>query len=250
VFAGNGFRCPITEFGERYGAQSGSAADIYLPEWFAHSMPAIHPAAGPHDLSARTEPAAVAAGPKKGSAGRRRQRLSQGACGDEEETMSVTLRRLPALAGLAVLAGTCVELAGHRAFTRLVQRDVQALHARASPSRAGVVTEKMLADLPEPVRRYLRYAGVVGKPFPGTVRLRQKGRMRLAPGQPWIPLDAQEHYSVQPPGFVWAGTVRLGPLPVARARDMYADGGGGCWSRSPRYGRWSMPAARRWTRAR
>jgi hypothetical protein len=140
--------------------------------------------------------------------------------------MGVTLRRLPALAGLAVLAGTCAELAGRRAFTRLVQRDVRALHARASAGRAGVVTEQMLADLPDPVRRYLRYTGVVGKPFPGTIRLRQKGRMRLAPGQPWMPLDAEERYSVQPPGFVWAGTARLGPLPVARARDMYAEGTG------------------------
>ena len=140
--------------------------------------------------------------------------------------MGAMLRRLPALAGLAALAGTCAQLAGHRAFARLVRRDVQALHARACPSRAGVVTEQMLADLPEPVRRYLRYTGVVGKPFPGTIRLRQKGRMRLAPGRPWIPLDAEEHYSVQPPGFVWAGTARLGPLPVARARDMYADGEG------------------------
>jgi hypothetical protein len=39
-----------------------------------------------------------------------------------------------------------------------------------------VVTEEMLAGLPEPVRRYLRYAGVVGRPFPGTIRLCQKGR--------------------------------------------------------------------------
>jgi hypothetical protein len=140
--------------------------------------------------------------------------------------MGAVLRRLPALAGLGVLAGTCAQLAGHRAFARLVRRDVQALHARASPARAGMVTEQMLADLPEPVRRYLRHAGVVGKPFPGTIRLRQKGKMRLAPGQPWIPLDAEEHYSVQPPGFVWAGTARLGPLPVARARDMYAGGEG------------------------
>ena len=84
----------------------------------------------------------------------------------------------------------------------------------------------MLADLPEPVRRYLRYTGVVGRPFPGTIRLRQKGRMRPGPGQPWLPVDAEEHYSVQPPGFVWAGTARVGPLAVARARDMYAEGKG------------------------
>src|SRR5512142_2774652 len=110
--------------------------------------------------------------------------------------MAVMLRRLPALAGLAGLAVIGAGLAGDRAFTRLVQRDVQTLRAGAAPGRAGVVTEGMLADLPEPVRRYLRYGGVVGKPFPGAVRLRQKGKIRLAPGQPWIPLDAEEYYSV------------------------------------------------------
>lgn len=35
----------------------------------------------------------------------------------EEETMAALLRRLPALAGLAVLAAACAEAAGHRAFT-------------------------------------------------------------------------------------------------------------------------------------
>ena len=42
VFAGHGFRCPLTQLAERYGAQSGSVTDIYLPKWFAHSIPAIH----------------------------------------------------------------------------------------------------------------------------------------------------------------------------------------------------------------
>ena len=140
--------------------------------------------------------------------------------------MAATLRRLPALAGLAVVAAICVEAAGNRAFTRLIRRDVQALQARASPGRAGVVTEEMLTGLPEPVRRYLRYTGVVGKPVPGTIRLHQEGRMRPGPGQPWMPLEAEEHYSVQPPGFVWAGTLRVGPVAVARARDMYAEGHG------------------------
>jgi hypothetical protein len=42
VFAGNGFRCPLTELAERYGADTGSVTDIYLPNWFAHNIPAIH----------------------------------------------------------------------------------------------------------------------------------------------------------------------------------------------------------------
>lgn len=42
VFAGNGFRCPLTGLAERYGAERGSVTDIYLPRWFAHNLPAIH----------------------------------------------------------------------------------------------------------------------------------------------------------------------------------------------------------------
>ena len=86
---------------------------------------------------------------------------------EEEGTMVATLRRLPAVAGLAVLAAICAEVAGHRAFTRLVRRDVQALLARASPGRAGVVTEEMLTDLPEP---------------DDLVPLRLPGREHLLPG--------------------------------------------------------------------
>jgi hypothetical protein len=42
VFAANGFRCPLTELAERYGAEHGSVTDIYLPKLFAHNIPAIH----------------------------------------------------------------------------------------------------------------------------------------------------------------------------------------------------------------
>ncbi len=42
MFAANGFRCPLTELAERYGAERGSVTDIYLPRWFAQNIPAIH----------------------------------------------------------------------------------------------------------------------------------------------------------------------------------------------------------------
>jgi Family of unknown function (DUF6064) len=41
VFAGTGFRWPLTRLAERYGAEHGSVTDIYLPKWFAHNTPAI-----------------------------------------------------------------------------------------------------------------------------------------------------------------------------------------------------------------
>jgi hypothetical protein len=42
VFAGNGFRCPLTGLAEAAGAERGSVTDIYLPRWFARNLPAIH----------------------------------------------------------------------------------------------------------------------------------------------------------------------------------------------------------------
>jgi hypothetical protein len=42
VFAADGFRCPMTGLAERAGATSGSVTDIYLPQWFARNLPAIH----------------------------------------------------------------------------------------------------------------------------------------------------------------------------------------------------------------
>jgi hypothetical protein len=42
IFAGNGFRCPLTQIAERLGAERGSVTDIYLPKWFARNLPAIH----------------------------------------------------------------------------------------------------------------------------------------------------------------------------------------------------------------
>ena len=42
IFVGNGLRCPMAQLAERVGAERGSITDIYLPDWFARNLPAIH----------------------------------------------------------------------------------------------------------------------------------------------------------------------------------------------------------------
>ena len=75
------------------------------------------------------------------------------------------LRALVRLAAvkLAVLAGLAALLvvAGRR-FGRAVEADRRRLLDAPRPSHPPLVTEEMLAGLPEPAQRYLRYAGVVG----------------------------------------------------------------------------------------
>lgn len=140
--------------------------------------------------------------------------------------MKMFLKWLVAAVVLALTGGVAAVVLGQRGFTRLVRDDVAALQAHAAPAPAGVVTDAMLLDLPEPVQRYLRYSGVVGKPLVSTVHLKQTGQMRLSPGQPWMPLTAEQYFSVRPPAFVWDGTLRRGPFPFARGRDMHFDGAG------------------------
>jgi hypothetical protein len=89
-----------------------------------------------------------------------------------------------------------------------------------------LVTSEMLQDLPEPVRRYLVYTGVVGKPWIDTVHLKQSGRFRLGLDRPWMPMSAEEFYTTDPPTLTWKARFKVAGLPLLRARDRYESGHG------------------------
>lgn len=73
---------------------------------------------------------------------------------------------------------------------------VDAEFARAAsdaPSGPGaVVTELDLAPLPEPLQRYLRLAGAVGKPRASLTRATWTGRIRGGADQPWMEFTAEQ----------------------------------------------------------
>lgn len=95
---------------------------------------------------------------------------------------------------------------------------------QASAGRAGVVTEEMLSDLPEPVSRYLTCTRPIGKPFARMVHLRQKGKMRPGPGGHGCLLTRRSTTPCSRPAS--SGTARCTWARVARARDMYPGGDG------------------------
>ncbi len=133
----------------------------------------------------------------------------------------LVLIKLVALAGLAA-----VIVAAARRFDRQVAADRDRLLDAPRPPHPPLVTEEMLAGLPESAQRYLRHAGVVGRPMVDTVRIRQACRMRPAPGGMTFPLAAEQWYRVEPPGFVWDATVGPAGLPIIRGRDGYLEGRG------------------------
>jgi hypothetical protein len=128
-----------------------------------------------------------------------------------------------AIVAVAVLA--IVLIWSHWRWNDRIDADVSRLSAEAARD-VVVVTEEMMTSLPAPVRRYLAYTGVVGKPIPSTVRLTQRGRIRSDTSASWMNLEAVQHYSTRPPAFVWKASFPTRNLPVVLGRDAYLDGEG------------------------
>lgn len=97
---------------------------------------------------------------------------------------------------------------------------------KRSNKNTEVVTEEELDRLPEPLRNYLIYTQIPGKQRISVCRLKQKGHIRTYPEHGWMSLRAEEYFSVDPPAFLWNAKVRVGLLPLLRARDSYIEGKG------------------------
>ncbi len=107
-----------------------------------------------------------------------------------------------------------------------IHNDGLALLQQSEQGQPMLITDTHLAGLPEPVQRYLRYAGVVGKESIRSVRLKQQGFMRERPGQKWMPLIAEQYFTTKPPAFLWHCIMRPFPLVWVSATDRFLKGHG------------------------
>lgn len=113
-----------------------------------------------------------------------------------------------------------------RRFHGLIMTDVNELLAHAGsgidPRQFAVRCE----GLPEPVRRYVRFAVGQDAPVVRTARLRHGGRFRTSPRRRWLPIEGQEFFTIGEPGFIWNATISLWPFLWIEARDRLIDGRG------------------------
>jgi hypothetical protein len=126
---------------------------------------------------------------------------------------------------LLVLAAAAVGAATAR-FDHRVDGETQALVARAAAAPGGIVRADELERLPPPVRRWLEVSGVVGRERARTVRLRHRGALRASPEGAWMPAEAEQSFSVEPPGFVWHVKARMKHVLPIVGRDKYEGGHG------------------------
>jgi hypothetical protein len=127
---------------------------------------------------------------------------------------------------VVVLIGVGLLVLSYAKFLGDMGADVTRLVASAARSPVPVVTEAMIDALPPPAQRYFRNAAVVDQPIPRLVRLKQTGRIRSSADAGWMTFEADETYSVNPPGFVWRAYFPAPLTPMVLGRDEYLEGNG------------------------
>jgi hypothetical protein len=131
-------------------------------------------------------------------------------------------RMFASVLGAVVLAAVVAGAAKLR-FERRMAREIDALLAEARPLTGRVVTDEDLERLPGIVRRWLRRSNVIGSRVPRMVRLRQDGQFQME-GRGWMPFEAEQYFTIDPPAFLWKATFRMAPLLSVNGRDQYRAG--------------------------
>lgn len=139
---------------------------------------------------------------------------------------SRTLGVFPTLFGIIVLIAALLGL-GRLQFERTIQGLIADLETVTGSESGHRFSAQDLDDLPAPVTRYFETVLTDGQSLVDTVRLEQRGDLRLggADGE-WHGFTASQYASRDPPGFVWDARVTLAPLVSARVLDCYVGGEG------------------------
>jgi hypothetical protein len=108
-----------------------------------------------------------------------------------------------------------------------VKNEIAEMLAQNLIDKKEILTEEKIINLPPIVQKWLRNSGAVGKEIIHTVRLKQKGQMKMKPEQEkWYEANAVQYFTVDNPAFIWKVKVDMMPLVFFTGRDKFSDGKG------------------------
>lgn len=126
----------------------------------------------------------------------------------------------------ALIAGLVVgALLNRTSFERRIDAEVAELFAEIE-TMPTYYSEQEIEGLPEPVQRFFRRNLQDGAPHQSCVRMRETGRIRQLPGQPWTEFVGEEYVVSSTPAMLWFARLRPLPLIWADIRILYLRGRG------------------------
>lgn len=127
---------------------------------------------------------------------------------------SWTDAKVGALANAIVLVGIVFGFLSQGPFSLRAEYDRDLETHASAPAPPMPVTDADLADLPSPVQRYLRAAGVVGQPRVRNFRVRLHGRIRNGAEGRWMPFASNQYNVVNPPTRLFYLNASMFAIPV------------------------------------
>lgn len=79
---------------------------------------------------------------------------------------------------------------------------------------SGILADADLQRLPEPVQRYVRTSGAIGRPKVRSFRATWRGRIRGGPDDPWMEFTAEQHNFIDEPARFFLMDARRSGLPI------------------------------------
>lgn len=141
---------------------------------------------------------------------------------------------LTAVVGGVVGSAATALATGSLLWNRATARAVGQLMPETATPEAKAFTREQLAGLPAPVVRYFELVLAPGRTLIRTATIEHAGEFRSGLDAPWAPFTSVQHFSANPPGFVWDAAIRMAPMPpilTVRVRDGYFQGTGSMQAR-------------------
>lgn len=116
---------------------------------------------------------------------------------------------------------------GHYNFQKQIQEETNGILNSFKEPKGKVVSEKDIDDLPEPVQKWIRHTGIMGKSFINLGKVTQQAEMKMKPGQEkWMRANALQYTSIDDPAFIWTVDLKMNQVMYIKGRDKFENGKG------------------------
>ncbi len=112
-------------------------------------------------------------------------------------------------------------------MNRMVENEIAEMCSEEMTVDNRVITEESISNYPEPLKKYIRFVGAIGKKPYRMVVLKQEGMFTTDPGKKPVPITARQYVRLgDKPAFLWFATLKMAPGVFVKGRDKYISGKG------------------------
>jgi len=134
--------------------------------------------------------------------------------------------RFGTMPNIIILAVSLVSF-GYHSFQQTIQQETAQLLNKNLSTTNRPVQESDIRHLPEPVKKWLRNAGAVGKPYISYGKVTQIAEMQMKLEQDnWLTAKAIQYTTIDRPAFIWSVDVTMNRVLNFQGRDKFDDGKG------------------------